>query len=73
MIEEIEELKKIALKTIEKFGEIELLKNTWQVTLYECEMLLQLFKENKMVWSDWAKMKELAKQMREIRAFEQKI
>lgn len=39
----------------------------WKERANECETLLTLFKEMKMCWSDWAKMKQIAELNREER------
>ena len=41
----------------------------WKSMLDECEMLLILFKEMKMTWFDWARMKQIADINRELREF----
>ena len=39
----------------------------WRRMFDECEMLLNLFKEMKMTWFDWSRMKQIADINRELR------
>lgn len=39
----------------------------WRKRADECERLLKLFREMKMAWNDWARMKEIAELNREER------
>lgn len=59
MIEEVEEYKIGCEKSIK---EAPTLDNAlyWQERLQECETLLTLFREMKMHWNDWARMKQIA-------------
>lgn len=41
----------------------------WRSMFDECEMLLNLFKEMKMTWCDWSRMKQIADINRELREF----
>ena len=67
MVEETEEYAKRCLTYIK---EAESTENAeyWLERVNECRTLLRLFKEHKMYWSDWARMKEIAELNREDRA-----
>lgn len=66
MVEEVEEY---AQKCLEYLKEAPTPENAsyWQERANECETLLNLFKEMKMAWSDWARMKQIAQVNREDR------
>ena len=67
MVEETEEYAKRCLTYLK---EAESTENAeyWLERVNECKTLLTLFNEMKMVWSDWARMKQIAELNREERA-----
>ena len=66
MVEEVEEYK---VSCADCIAEADTSKNAlyWKARYDECEMLLTLFKEMKMSWYDWARMKQIANLNREER------
>lgn len=67
MVEEVEEYAK---KCLDCLKEAPTPENAfyWQEMANECKTLLNLFKEMKMAWSDWARMKQIAELNREVRS-----
>jgi hypothetical protein len=67
MVEEVEEY---AGKCLTYIKEAESTENAeyWLEMHQECKTLLNLFREMKMCWIDWARMKQIATLNREVRS-----
>lgn len=70
-----EEVEEYATKCLMYLKEAENTENAeyWLERVNECRMLIRLFKEMKMVWSDWARMKQIAELNREERTMGESV
>lgn len=68
MHEEVEQYKKSCEKCLEKSLMKENVQH-WEEMIRQCERLLELYRERKMSWTDWEKMKEIA----ELNRYERKV